>query len=124
MIRNGIPESMLSWTQELGRAGRDGYQAAATIIYQQSEISHANAWVLNSLSKKDRCQHILRKFSMSWRYVQSHLAGVCRRRMSLDMFGEADSACSANGDCCDVCIQKERRPEECTQRSAPITGRS
>ena len=49
VIRNGVPESMLSWTQELGRAGRDGYQATATIIYQQSDISHANAWVLNNL---------------------------------------------------------------------------
>ena len=49
VIRNGVPESMLSWAQELGRAGRDGYQATATIIYQQSDISHANAWVLNNL---------------------------------------------------------------------------
>ena len=33
MVRNGVPESLLSWAQELGRAGRDGSQACATILY-------------------------------------------------------------------------------------------
>ena len=27
VIRNGVPESMASWAQELGRGGRDGEQA-------------------------------------------------------------------------------------------------
>ena len=26
VIRNGVPESMLLWAQELGRAGRDGFR--------------------------------------------------------------------------------------------------
>ena len=107
VIRNGVPESMLSWAQELGRAGRDGFLATATILYQQSDITHANAWILNNLSRKDRCNHILREFSMSWHYVQAHLAGLCRRRILLDMFGETDTPCAASGDCCDVCIGSE-----------------
>ena len=32
VIRNGVPESMASWAQELGRGGRDGEQAHATIL--------------------------------------------------------------------------------------------
>ena len=45
-VRNVIvPESIMSWVQELGRAGRDGKQACATILYRKSNISHANAWV-------------------------------------------------------------------------------
>ena len=39
VVRNGVPESMLSWAQELGRAGRDGSQACATILYHRSDIS-------------------------------------------------------------------------------------
>lgn len=31
VIRYGVPESVLAWAQELGRAGRDGLQACATI---------------------------------------------------------------------------------------------
>lgn len=105
---------MLSWAQELGRAGRDGHQATATILYKQSDISHANAWVLNNLSRRDRCNHILNEFSMSWRYVQSHLAGICRRRVLLDMFGETESECKASGECCDVCTHKENVSEDYT----------
>ena len=41
--RNEVPESALSWTQEVGRAGRDGMQACATILYRRSDVAHANA---------------------------------------------------------------------------------
>ena len=40
VVRNEVPESLLSWAQELGRAGRDGSQACATILYHRSDISH------------------------------------------------------------------------------------
>ena len=59
VIRNGVPESMASWAQELGRGGRDGEQAQATILYRSTDISHANAWVLNNLSNKACCNYIL-----------------------------------------------------------------
>ena len=99
VVRNGVPESMLSWAQELGRAGRDGSQACATILYHRSDISHANPWVLNNISDKERCRRILTCFSESWRYVNAHLAGVCRRRLLLNAFGEVDTPTSATGDC-------------------------
>ena len=105
MVRNGVPESLLSWAQELGRAGRDGSQACATILYHRSDISHANPWVLNNISDKGRCRRILSCFSESWRYVNAHLAGMCRRRLLLNAFGEKDTLTSATGDCCDVCLQ-------------------
>ena len=82
-----------------------GYQACATIVYHKSDISHANPWVLNNLTDKDRCRRILSSFSESWRYVHAHLAGVCRRRLLLDMFGEEITPANATGDCCDVCLQ-------------------
>ena len=66
VIRNGVPESMLSWAQELGRAGQDGHQAYATILYRKSDISHANSWILNNLSDQERCKRILSGFSDSW----------------------------------------------------------
>ncbi len=107
VIHNGVPENVLSWAQEIGRAGRDGKQACATILYCRSDISHANAWVLNNLRSKERCTRILRGFSNSWRYAQAHLAGICRRRILLDLFGETETEASSSGTCCDVCISRE-----------------
>lgn len=104
VVRNGVPESMLSWAQELGRAGRDGGQANAIILYRKSDIKHANAWVLNNVKDKSKCSHILSNFSESWKFVNAHLAGKCRRRILLDMFGETETTPEATGDCCDICM--------------------
>ena len=115
VIRNGVPESVLSWTQELGRAGRDGMQACATILYRRSDVSHANPWVLNNLKCKERCNEILLAFSNSWKYVQAHLSGVCRRRSLLDLFGEVDTETTHQGSCCDVCTSTELN--QCPQKN-------
>ena len=103
VIRNGVPESMFSWAQELGRAGRDGFQATATIFYKHSDISQANAWVLNNLSRKDE------QFSVACRFVNAHLPVVCRRKLLLEMFGEEITDPAVSSDCCDVCIEREAK---------------
>ena len=106
---------MLSWTQELGWAGRDGYQATGTILFKQSDFSYANEWDLNALSNKERCEHILRDFSMSWRYVQFHLAGICRREMLLQMCGKTNSKPYVHvGDGCGVYVQKNSQQHQLT----------
>ena len=38
IIRLGVPENICSWAQELGRAGRNGQFAVATIFYSISQI--------------------------------------------------------------------------------------
>ena len=61
----------------------------------------------SNISDKERCRRILTCFSESWRYVNSHLAGICRRKILLNAFGETDTPASAAGDCCDVCLQSK-----------------
>ena len=39
IIRYGVPENICSWAQELGRAGRDGSPARATIFYGATSIN-------------------------------------------------------------------------------------
>ena len=108
VVWNEVPESLLSWAQELGQANRDGQQASATILYRKSDISHANSWVLNNLANAERCNRILTGFSKSWRHVNAHLAGVCHRKLLLAIFGEESSSANASGDCCDVCSPTNR----------------
>ena len=102
VIRNSVPESMLSWAQELGRAGRDGQQACDTILYRKSDISHANSWILNNLSYyQDKYKRILADFSDSWQYVNAHLSGTRHRKLLMGMFDEESSSSDASGDCCE-----------------------
>ena len=108
VVRNGVPESLLSWAQELGRAGRDGQHACATVLYHKSDISHANSWVLNNLANAEKCNRILTGCSKSWQYVNAHLAEVWCRKLLLAIFGEESSSANASGDCCDVCSATNR----------------
>ena len=103
IVRNGVPENILSWVQELGRAGRDGKESWATILFSKGDVSHANAWILNNLSNRTRCDQISSGFADSWRYVYAHLAGLCWRKMILELFGEDEAMPEYSSDCCDVC---------------------
>ena len=107
IIRNGVPESIVAWTQELGRAGRDGACATATIVYRETDIRHADAWIWNNLSNKDRCRRLLEDYATSWRFTQAHLSGACRRKVLLQLFAENVENARADGQCCDVCIKQD-----------------
>ena len=107
IIRYGVPENICSWAQELGRAGRDGHPAKATIFYSLSNTSHAGAWIKGQLHNHDHCQRILTEFSDSWKYVMADLVNKCRRKSLLELVGEdASETISGSDNCCDVCASK------------------
>lgn len=104
IVRLGVPENMCSWAQELGRAGRGGGNATATIYYSASDIDHAGTWIRNQIHNVDYCSRILKEFGSAWQYVMSHLSGECRRKVFLQQFGE-EKEVNVN-DCCDVCTSQ------------------
>ena len=59
VICNGVPESVTSWAQEFGRAGRDGLHSTATILYRRSDMRHADSWVWNHVNDQEKCCQIL-----------------------------------------------------------------
>lgn len=105
IIRHGVPESLNSWAQELGRAGRDGKPASAHIFYDEKDADNACAWIKDHLRNKAVVDRILKDFSESWRYIYAHAAGICRRRVLQDVFGESSKDASATEICCDACVQ-------------------
>ncbi len=110
IVRYGVPDNLCNLAQELGRAGRDGQRATATIFYSMSDIDHAGAWIREHFHNRDHVRHVLDEFSTSWRYTMSHLAAECRRKMLLQLFGE-DTTCVSTDleNCCDVCSHIEQR---------------
>lgn len=110
IIRNGAPESISSWTQELGRGGRDGLPATATILYSMEDIGNAKAWIKDHPNIRDQ---ILADFSEVWRYILAHTAGECRRKVLLTLFGEDISNVSAQGKCCDICANGSTENIDC-----------
>ena len=103
VIRYGVPESLTSWAQELGRAGRDGHPAKATIYYSMNNTNHAMAWTRDHVGNAEYCKQLLEGFANSWKYVMADLAGKCRREILLNAFGEECFDATTVVDCCDVC---------------------
>ena len=83
VIRNGVPESVISLAQEFERAGRDGLHSTATILYRKSDVRHADSWVWNNVKDQEKCRKILSDVTNFWRFVEAHLAGICRWKILL-----------------------------------------
>ena len=56
VIRNGLPPSISAWAQEYGRAGRDGKQSYAYILYSDNDIHHVGFWA-RGMAKQHRPNH-------------------------------------------------------------------
>ena len=44
VIRNGLSPSISAWVQEFRRAGRDGKQSYAYILFSDNDIQHVGFW--------------------------------------------------------------------------------
>ena len=44
VIRNRLPPSISAWAQECRRAGRDGQQSSAYILYSDNDIQNVGFW--------------------------------------------------------------------------------
>ena len=107
VIRNGLPPSISAWAQEFGRAGRDGKQSYAYILFSDNDIQHVGFWA-RDMARQHRFTDIddsAHQFSAALPFSYAHLAGLCRRKMLLELFGEnCDMAYPEQ--CCDVCDQQ------------------
>ena len=107
VIRNGLPPSISAWAQEFGRAGRDGKQSYAYILFSDNDIQHVGFWA-RDMARQHRPTDIddsAHQFSAALPFSYAHLAGLCRRKLLLELFGEnSDVACPER--CCDVCDQQ------------------
>ena len=120
IVRNGVPESITSWALELVRAGRDGMQATATILYNSEDVQNAKSWIKNHLHNPLVRDKTLTEFSNVWRYIYAESAGKCRRKVLLKLFGENEAEARSDVTCCDVCEQNVSCSLECKSELAKL----
>ncbi len=97
VIHHDLPKSIESYYQETGRAGRDGLESEALMLYGSGDVNLVRRLIENVENPDQRRVEVHKLNSM----VAFSEALTCRRRVLLGYFGEPlDEPCGN----CDICL--------------------
>jgi len=98
VIHHDLPKSIESYYQETGRAGRDGMESEALMLYGSGDVNLVRRLIENVENPDQRRVEVHKLNSM----VALSEALTCRRRVLLGYFGE-EMVGTACGNC-DICL--------------------
>ena len=106
VIHYGSPSDMESYYQEIGRAGRNGYNAMCKLFYEKDDMT------INRILLKDIKDSSYKKFRENQIRQMEHFlkSDICRRVSILSYFGETNvpSSCLM----CDNCVSAKESSEQ------------
>ena len=102
VVHYDLPKHIEGYYQETGRAGRDGLDAEALLLFGAQDAAMARQ-LIESTSDPDQRRIEVHKFQAMMGFAESL---TCRRRVLLGYFGE-----SLEEDCgnCDICLNPPER---------------
>ena len=102
VVHYDIPRSIESFYQETGRAGRDGLDSEAILLYEYADADRVR-WLIEQNENVERAQIENHKFDSMLSLAHSE---TCRRLVLLNYFGENRNQACGN---CDICIDPPKK---------------
>ena len=97
VVHYDIPKNIESYYQETGRAGRDGLEAEAMMLYDPADIARVRG-LLEKNNNSEQLRVEMHKLNAMAAFAE---AQTCRRQVLLNYFGEHQSKPCGN---CDICL--------------------
>ena len=104
VIHADVPTSFEGYSQETGRAARDGLKAEVYLLYSKSDIAKAKWMITETILNPERRQINLNKLQSMVSFCEM---ATCRRIKLLKYFGEFSTACGNCDNC--LIINKNKR---------------
>jgi ATP-dependent DNA helicase RecQ len=98
VLHYGIPSTIEAYYQEAGRAGRDGLDSDAILLYAPNDLRLRNFFIENSESDEAHKTHEYEKLRQMQAYAN---AETCLQRYILQYFGDEGDDCGKCSNCLD-----------------------
>ena len=107
VLHTSMPKTLENYTQEIGRAGRDGLKSYAMLLYSKADEIGKRRFI-DELEESAYKQNSYNKLAKMYRFASSE---VCRHQLIATYFNDEIKKCET---LCDNCTKKDRNYQDIT----------